>query len=101
MRKSPSICYRSYAIEFDTLITTLLILVRETYSAFPSAIVWLRLSQCRRHGVSQRKDRPDGGNHNYCEDDKLRYVIGLCPVGVPITEEPRSANADRLGSFHV
>jgi hypothetical protein len=58
------------------------------------------LSQ-RRHGVSQRKDRPRCGDHDYSEDYELRQIIGSFPVRVSITEETASPCPRGCHSFHV
>src|SRR5262249_26609669 len=53
-----------------------------------------------RYRVSQQDDWPDGDEHNHPEGNQLGQVIRLCPVGISITEEARSANAQRVCSFH-
>jgi hypothetical protein len=59
---------------------------------------WLRSSQCRCHRVSQRQSYSDD---DYCERDELDQIIWPFSVGVSITDETRSANAQRVGSFHI
>jgi hypothetical protein len=63
-----------------------------------SQISWLRSSQCRCHRVSQRQSYSDD---DYSEGDKLDQIIWPFSVGVSITDETRSSNAQRVGSFHI
>src|ERR1700736_4505436 len=58
------------------------------------------LSQCR-HGVSQRKDRPDCSDHDYSEDRELRQITWPFPVRVSISEETTSACARGCHTIHV
>jgi hypothetical protein len=59
---------------------------------------WLRSFHRRCHRVSQRQSCSDD---DYSEGDELDQVIWPFPVGVSIAEEARSANAQRVGSFHI
>ena len=40
------------------------------------------------------------GDYDYSEGDKFDQVIRPLSVGMSITEETGSANAQRVGSFH-
>jgi hypothetical protein len=61
-------------------------------------IGWLRSFHCRCHRVSQRQSYSDD---DYSEGDELDQIIRPFSVGVSIAEETRSANAQRVGSFHI
>jgi hypothetical protein len=63
-----------------------------------SLMSWLRSFQCRCHRISQRQSYSDD---DYCERDELDQIIWPFSVGVSITDETRSANAQRVGSFHI
>jgi len=54
--------------------------------------------QCRCHCVSKRQRH---GDDDYAKGNELDQIIWPFSVGVSITEETRSANAQRVGSFHV
>ena len=58
----------------------------------------LRSFQCRCHRASKRQRH---GDDDYSKGDELDQIIWPFSVGVSITEETRSANAQRVGSFHV
>jgi hypothetical protein len=58
----------------------------------------LRSFQCRCHRVSQRQSYSDD---DYSEGDELDQIIWPFSVGEWITEETRSANAQRVGCFHI
>jgi hypothetical protein len=60
----------------------------------------LRLRSLQRgsHRVSQRQSYNDD---DYSEGDELDQIVRPFSVGVSIAEETRSANAQRIGSFHV
>ncbi|PYK55489.1 MAG: hypothetical protein DME48_04505 [Verrucomicrobia bacterium] len=58
----------------------------------------LRSFQCRCHCASKRQRH---GDDDYSKGDELDQIIWPFSVGVSITEETRSANAQRVGSFHV
>ena len=60
--------------------------------------LWLRSFQCRCHCASKRQRH---GDDDYSKGDELDQIIWPFSVGVSITEETRSANAQRVGSFHV
>jgi hypothetical protein len=57
-----------------------------------------RSFQCRCHRVSQRQSYSDD---DYSEGDELDQIIWPFSVGESITEETRSANAQRVGCFHI
>jgi hypothetical protein len=57
-----------------------------------------RSFQCRCHRASQRQSYSDD---DYSEGDELDQIIWPFSVRVSIIEEARSANAQRVGSFHV
>jgi hypothetical protein len=61
-------------------------------------MIGLRSFQCRCHRVSQRQSCSDD---NDSEGDELDQIIWPFSVGVSIAEETRSANAQRIGGFHV
>src|SRR5205823_12702440 len=61
-------------------------------------ICGLRSLQCRCHRASKRQRH---GDDDYSKGDELDQIIWPFSVGVSITEETRSANAQRVGSFHV
>jgi len=63
-----------------------------------SQMSWLPSFQWRSHRVSQRDSYSDD---DYSEGDELDQIIWPFSVGVSIAEETRSANAQRVGSFHV
>jgi hypothetical protein len=58
----------------------------------------LRLFQWHSHRVGQRDSYSDD---DYSEGDELDQIIWPFSVGVSIAEEARSANAQRVGSFHI
>jgi hypothetical protein len=64
----------------------------------PSLVTWLRSFQRCCHRVSQRQSRSDD---DYSEGDKLDQIIRPFSVGESIAEEARSANTQRVGSFHI
>jgi hypothetical protein len=64
----------------------------------PSLMSWLRSSQYRCHRVSQRQSCSDD---DYSEGDELDQIIWPFSVGESITEETRSANAQRVDCFHI
>jgi hypothetical protein len=57
-----------------------------------------RSFQCRCQCVSQRQSY---GDDDYSEGNELDQIIWPFSVGISITEETRSANAQRVGIFHV
>jgi hypothetical protein len=59
---------------------------------------WLGSFQCGSQRVSQRQSY---GDYDYSERDELDQIIRPFSVGVPITEEASSANAQRVGGFHI
>jgi hypothetical protein len=58
----------------------------------------LRSLQGRCHRVSQRQSYSDD---DYSEGDELDQIIWPFSIRISITEKTRSANAQRVGSFHI
>jgi hypothetical protein len=58
----------------------------------------LRSFQRRCQCVNQRQSY---GDDDYSEGGELDQIIWPFSVGISISEEPRSSNAQRVGIFHV
>jgi hypothetical protein len=99
LRQGQSRCRNVVSLVFHThLLLRLAVLNPLDPTARPSLMSWLYSSQCQCHRVSQRQSCSDD---DYSEGDELDQIFWPFSVGVSVTEEARSANAQRVGSFHI